>query len=107
MRGARHADGGTIPARALAGLVDLDVLEAAVLEVKNEPPRVPESAVFLPEGQGLNAVLEAALRESLPEGPHTASIREMARPASWSSGRGDTREAVNAALASLGRPPLD
>jgi ATP-dependent Clp protease ATP-binding subunit ClpA len=45
----------TVPARALAGLADLDAVEAAVLEAKNAPPGgPPEDAVFLPEGQELD-----------------------------------------------------
>lgn len=34
----------SMPVYVLSEAADLDTLEAAVLEVKNEPPRVPESA---------------------------------------------------------------
>jgi len=97
----------TVPARVLAGLVDLDALEAAVLEVKNEPPRAAESAVFLPQGQVLDGPLEAALRESLPAGATYGVNTRDGRMWITVIGPGDTREVVNAALSSLGRPPLD
>jgi hypothetical protein len=45
----------TVPARALAGLADLDALEAAVLEAKNSlAASPPEDAVFLPAGQRMD-----------------------------------------------------
>jgi hypothetical protein len=59
----------TVPARALAGLADLDALEASVLEAKNAPPAgPPEDAVFLPEGQPMDSALRQALAGALPEG---------------------------------------
>jgi hypothetical protein len=53
----------TVPARALAGLADLDALEAVVLEARNAPAAgPPEDAVFLPEGQEMDGpVLNTAL----------------------------------------------
>jgi len=44
----------TVAARALAGLADLDALEAAVVEAMNAPVESHEDAVFLPEGQQLD-----------------------------------------------------
>ena len=99
-------DRGTIPARGLAGLVDLGALEAAVLEVKNEPPRIPESAVLLPAGQALDGPLEAAIRASLPEGSTYGLNRHDGRIWIKVIGPGDPRSVLNAALSSLGRPPL-
>jgi hypothetical protein len=58
----------TVPARALAGLTDLGALEAAVLEAKNATASgPPENAVFLPEGQELDAPLRRAIVKALPE----------------------------------------
>jgi hypothetical protein len=39
---------GTVPARALAGLADLDALEAAIVEAMHAPVEPHEGAVFLP-----------------------------------------------------------
>src|ERR1700722_3344647 len=49
----------TAPPRALAGLGDLDAVEAAVLEAKNVrmSSGPPQDAVFLPEGHELDAPL--------------------------------------------------
>jgi hypothetical protein len=78
----RHRD--TVPARALAGLADLDALEAAVLEAKNAPAGdPPEDAVFLPKGQemrnrhGQSQVLEPSARAQ-PHAEGHFSVREMA-----------------------------
>jgi hypothetical protein len=58
----------TVPARALAGLADLDALEAAVLEVKNAPATgPPEDALFLPEGQEMDGPLRRAIADAVPE----------------------------------------
>jgi ATP-dependent Clp protease ATP-binding subunit ClpA len=43
-------DRGTVPALALADLVDLDALEAAVLEVKNEPGQRMRPAATTDDG---------------------------------------------------------
>jgi len=102
--GAEHAflaivrDRETVPARALSSLVDLDVLEAAVLEVKHEPPRVPAAAVFLPEGQVLDGPLETAIRESLPEGATYGVNTRDGRMWIMVGGPGDTQGVVNAVL---------
>lgn len=64
----RHRE--TVPARALAGLADLDALEAAVLAAKNAPAASgpPEGAMFLPEGQEMDGPLRRAIVDALPEG---------------------------------------
>jgi len=72
----------TVPARALAGLADLDVLEAAVLEAKNAPAGgPPEDAVFLPEGQELDGPLRRAIADSLPDGRHHFRLQQRRRRA--------------------------
>jgi hypothetical protein len=70
-------------------------------------PRVPESAVFLPEDQELDGPLEAAIRESLPGGATYGVSTRDGRMWIRVIGPGDTREVLNAALSSLGRPRLD
>jgi hypothetical protein len=104
----------TVPARALAGLADLDALEAAVLEAKNAPAGPGDDAVFLPEGQGMDGPLSRAIADALPEGT-TFGFNCDADERTWmhvigpggSLGCGVTREVLNTALASLGRPALD
>jgi ClpA/ClpB-like protein len=105
----------TVPARALAGLADLDALEAAVLEVKNAPAAgPPEDAVFLPESEGLDGPLSRAIVDALPEGT-TFGFNLGADGRTWlhvfdpggSPRPGVTREVLNTALASLDRPALD
>jgi ATP-dependent Clp protease ATP-binding subunit ClpA len=61
-------DRGTAASAALASLAGLDEAEAAVLAVKNTPPRAPDDAVFLPAGQELDEQLRAAIAERLPAG---------------------------------------
>jgi hypothetical protein len=105
----------TVPARALAGLVDLDALEAAVVEAKNAPPSgPPDNAVFLPQGQEMDRSLRRAVADALPEGT-TFGFSSGADERTWMHviGPGDnsdpalTREVLNTALASLNRPRLD
>lgn len=103
----------TVPARALAGLADLDALEAAVLEAKNAPPGPHEDAVFLPEGQEMDSPLRRAIVDALPDGT-TFGFNSGGDERTWMhviGPRGSnpelTREVLNAALASLNRPPLD
>lgn len=104
----------TVPARALAGLADLDALEAAVLEAKHAPAGPPEDAVFLPEGQALDGPLRRAIIGALPEGS-TFGFNHGEDQRTWMHviGPGDnsdpalTREVLNTALASLNRPTLD
>jgi Clp amino terminal domain, pathogenicity island component len=57
----------TVPARALAGLADLDTLDAAVVEAMNAPVVPAEDAVFLPEGQQLDSPLSRAIVDALSE----------------------------------------
>jgi hypothetical protein len=105
----------TVPARALAGLADLDALEAVVLEAKNAPAGgPPEDAVFLPEGQEMDGPLRRAIIDALPEGT-TFGFNGDGDERTWMHviGPGDisnpvpTREVLNTALASLNRPTLD
>ena len=96
-----------------AGLADLDALEAVVLEAKNAPAGgPPEDAVFLPEGQELDGPLRRAIIDALPEG--TTFGFNGADGRTWvhlfgpggSLGREVSREVLNTALVSLGRPGL-
>jgi Clp amino terminal domain, pathogenicity island component len=105
----------TVPARALAGLADLDTLEAAVLEAKNAPASgPPEDAVFLPEGQEMDGPLRRAIAGALPAGT-TFGFNGDTGERTWirvivpgsSSNPVITREVLNTALASLNRPTLD
>jgi hypothetical protein len=102
----------TVPARALAGLADLDAIEAAVLEALNAPAAgPPEDAVFLPDGQELDSPLRRAIADALSDGT-TFSFNSGEDERTWvhvigpggSLGPGVTREVLNTALASLGRP---
>jgi hypothetical protein len=103
----------TVPARALAGLTDLDALDAAVVEAAHAPVVPHEDAVFLAEGQQLDSPLRKALIDALPEGTNFGFNGADGR--TWihvfgpggSLSRDLTREVLNTALASLGRPTLD
>jgi Clp amino terminal domain, pathogenicity island component len=103
----------SVPARALAGLADLDAVEAAVLEAKNAPPAGPPGdAVFLPAGQEMDRPLRRAIIDALPEGTTFGFNHGDERTwmhvigADGSLGPEVTREVLNTALASLSRPPL-
>ncbi len=105
----------TVPARALAGLADLDAIETAVLEALNAPAAgPPEDAVILPAGQELDSPLRRAVADALPDGT-TFGFSRGDDERTWvhvigpggSLGPGVTREVLNAALVSLGRPVLD
>ena len=105
----------TVPARALAGLADLDTLEAAVLEAKNAPAGGrPADAAFLPGGQEMDGPLRRAIADALPEGT-TFGFNCGTGRMHWMHviGSGDTsnpvlaREVLNTALTSLNRPALD
>jgi hypothetical protein len=103
----------TVPARALAGLADLDALDIAVVEAASTPANPAEDAVFLPEGQHLDSPLSRAIVDALPEG--TTFGFNGAGGRTWihvfgpggSLGREVSREVLNTALVSLGRPGLD
>jgi Clp amino terminal domain, pathogenicity island component len=101
----------TVPARALAGLADLDALDAAVLAAMNAPAGDPaEGAVFLPEGQEMDGPLRRAIGEALPDGT-TFAFNHGADERTWMRviGPGDetdpvlTRRVLNAALTALNR----
>jgi Clp amino terminal domain, pathogenicity island component len=102
----------TVPARALAGLADLDALDAAVVEAANAPVTPHEDAAVLPEGQQLDSPLLEAISEALPEG--TIYGFNSADGRTWihvygpggSPGPEVSREVLNTALASLSRPRL-
>jgi hypothetical protein len=105
----------TVPARALAGLADLDALEAAVLEALNaEPSGPPDDAVFLPEGQEMDGPLTRAIADALPDGT-TFGFNSDTDERTWmcviGPGRSTdpvvTRDVLNTALASLSRPTPD
>jgi hypothetical protein len=105
-------DRETVPARALAGLADLDELDAVVVAEANAPVRPHENAAFLPEGQQLDSALLGAITDALPEGATFGFNGSDGR--TWihvwdpdgSLGREVSREVLNAALVSLGRPGL-
>jgi hypothetical protein len=117
--GVEHAflamirDRETVPARALAALADLDALDAAVVEAASAPVGPAEDAVLLPEGQQLDSPLSKAIVDALPEG--TTFGFNGANGRTWihvygpggSLGSEASREVLNTALISLGRPGLD
>ena len=104
----------TVPARALASLADLDALDAAVVEAANAPVGPAEGAVFLPEGQQLDSPLLNAIGDAVPEGATFGFNGRAETGKTWihvfgpggSLGHESSREVLNTALASLGRPTL-
>jgi hypothetical protein len=105
----------SVPARALAGLTDLDGLEAAVLAAKNAAPGGPPAgAVFLPAGQPMDGPLRRALVDALPDGT-TFCFNNDPGERTWIQviGPGDTtdpaltRKVLNTALATLNRRALN
>jgi hypothetical protein len=100
----------TVPARALAGLTDLDTLDAAVVEAMHAPVGPGEGAVLLPEGQQLDGALSKAIVDALPEGAtfgfNSADGRTWIHVfgSGGSLGHDVSREVLSTALASLGRP---
>jgi hypothetical protein len=105
-------DRDSVPARVLAELAGLGALEAAVLKAKSTltPSGPPDGAVVLPADQDLDAPLQRALAEPLPDNTTFAFQSEGEDVWVWVLGPGDTsdlavtREVLNTALASLGRP---
>jgi Clp amino terminal domain, pathogenicity island component len=103
----------TVPARALAGLADLDALDAAVVAAASAPAGPAGSAAVLPEGQQLDSPLLGAISGALPKGASFGFNSADGR--SWidvfgpggSLGREASREVLNTALISLGRPTID
>jgi len=91
-----------------------------VIEAKNAPARAPADAVFRPAGLALDSPLTRAIADALPDGT-TFGFNNDAGGRTWmcvigpggnagpggSAGPGGTREVLNTALASLGRPTLD
>lgn len=97
----------SVPARALAGLVDLDSLEAALVEARAVTRQRPDTSVILPEDQPWDAALKQAIITALPERSTIDLKIHDGRICIRVIGRGcDSHEIVNAALASLGRPAL-
>jgi hypothetical protein len=107
-------DRESVPARALASFVDLSRVEAGVIDVMNSPGfrgfknSFSEEELLLPEGQELDQALIGAVAKSLPGGAAFAFNwrKDDGRPWIHVSQPGNPREVLNAALASLGRPPL-
>ncbi len=107
-------DRESVPPRALAGLADLDALEAAVLAVKNAPVGPSANAVFLPEGQHMDGPLREAIIRALPEGT-TFGFNFDSGGRAWMCvfKPGDTidpavsRDVLNTALTSLDRPTAE
>jgi hypothetical protein len=100
-------DRAGLPARVLAGLADLDAVEAAVLAAKNAPLRAPDDAAFLPDGQDLDTALLAALQERVPAGASFGFNHLDGRTwiQVWGAGvdGGASRAVLDAALTALGR----
>ena len=100
-------DRAGLPARALAGLADLDEAEAAVLAAKNAPPRAPDDAAFLPDGQELDGDLLAALQARVPAGAsfgfNCLDGRTWIHVWGADVDRGAGRDVLDAALTALGR----
>jgi hypothetical protein len=102
----------TVPARALAGLADLDALDAAVVAAAKAPVGPAEGAVFLPKDQQLDSPLLSAISDALPQGATFGFNSRAETGEKWihvfgpggSLGRDVSREVLNTALVSLGRP---
>ena len=116
--GVEHAllamirDRGTVPARALASLADLDALDAAIVAAASAPVRPHADAAFLPAGQELDSPLLAAISQAVPVdatfGFNSAGGRTWIHVfgSGGSLGPEVSREVLNTALVSLGRPGL-
>ena len=92
----------TVPARALVSLgLDLDAVDAAVVEAMTAPATVPDGAAFLPDGQEFDDLLYAAVRDALPRGTGLSVSPWLKVPGPY-----NTAEILNAALTALGRPTL-
>ena len=100
-------DRDTLPAQALDTLVDLDRVDADVIDAMDRPVQVPAGAVFLADGQTLDRALLEEILGSLPD-DSTFGFNDAADGRRWVHviGPGDTRTVLNAALTRLGRPPL-
>ena len=97
----------TVPARVLASLgLDLDAVDAAMVKAMTAAAPVPDDAVFLPDGQEFDDLLQRALRDAVPRGAGLSVYPHGDRPWLKATGPYDTAEILNAALAALGRPTL-
>jgi len=97
----------TVPARALASLgLDLDAVDAAAAEAMTAPAPAPDDAVFLPDGQEFDDLLQRTLRDAVPRGAGLSMYPHGDRPWLTVTGPYDTAEILNTALAALGRPTL-
>lgn len=107
-------DGQSLPARALASLVDLSQVEAAVIDAMNTPGfrgfknSFTEDELLLPEGLELDQALIGAISGSVPEGATFGFNwrKDDGRPWIQVTQPGNPLDALNTALVSLGRPPL-
>ena len=107
-------DRQSVPAAALARLVDLGLVETAVLDEMNSPAfngfksSFREDELLVPEGYELDGPLINAIADAVPEGATFGfNWREDdGRPWIRVSQPGNPRDALNTALASLGRPPV-
>ena len=104
-----------VPARALAGLADLDALAAKVTQALHAPAAgPPPDAVFLPEGRQMDAPLRRAIVRALPAGT-TFGFSGEPDERTWmhvagADGESDgarSRAVLTAALASLDRPGIE
>ena len=105
----KHAPGKC----AQTDLADLGALEAIVLAAKNAPPPgPPEDAVFLPDDQQLDGSLRRAIADTLPDNTTFRFSDDEERTwiqvidSNGSCGTVTTRQILNDALISLGRPVL-
>jgi ATP-dependent Clp protease ATP-binding subunit ClpA len=107
-------DRQSVPAVALARLVDLGHVETAVLDEMNSPAfkgfknSFREDELLVPEGQELDGALINAIADAVPEGATFGFNwrKDDGRPWIHVSQPGNPRDALNTALVSLGRPPL-
>jgi ATP-dependent Clp protease ATP-binding subunit ClpA len=107
-------DRQSVPARALADLVDPGQVETAITDVMNSPAfrgfkdSFGEDELLLPEDLELDKALIGALSRSIPEGATFGFNwrKDDGRPWIQVTRPGDPRAALNTALVSLGRPPL-
>jgi hypothetical protein len=107
-------DRRSLPARALGSLVDLGQVETAVIDAMNTPEfhgfknSFTEDQLLLPEGLELDQALIGAIPGAVPAGATFGFNwrKDDGRPWIQVTQPGNPRDALNAALLSLGRPPL-
>jgi hypothetical protein len=102
-----HDGGWPVSVLADAGILDADQAENAVVAAMSAPPRAPDDAVFLPDGQDLDPDLLSALVERVPAGASFGfnSLDGRTWIHVWGAGveGGSSRAVLDDALASLGR----